>query len=743
MFLEMRRHAFESGAANYPEHRGLQNYEAKGTSQRFSWYALPEGCDTIFFPGCSLPGTRPQQTLKAFEVVQKQVPNAGIVLDCCTKPSHDLGKDDYFHAMFGEMKDFLLANGIKNVLVACPNCDKVFTQYGNEFNVSSIYQLLNNADLPATAAVSGVTTIHDPCVSRFSEPVQDSVRDLVQKTGLDIVETKHSRSTTLCCGEGGAVGCLAPDLAQSWTQKRNTEAAGLRTVTYCAGCAHFLGAHGPTNHILDLVFTPEDAVNNRAKVSKAPMTYLNRLSVKKILKKTVPAAVTRERTFTADASSSGGLLKKIALLALFVAAIVAVRSTGATEYLEEEKLRGLIEGYGVLAPLIYMALYCIAPTLFLPGLPLSIVGAVLFGPVWGVVYTLSSASVGACIAFLVSRYLARDWIEGKLKSPRWRHLDDQVEKHGWKMVAFTRLIPLFPFNLLNYAFGLTRVRFSHYALATLVFMLPGTVAFITFSSSLLDVLRGRISATFLIGLGLMVLVSLFPLIYRRYRNRRNQQPQPAQPSTPKAYSVKRSVQIKTLTFVLCAAIVGLGLWLSNHYFWAINAHVYTAEFHLLFLLKNLKAANLEMMVEYFTPMGISLSAFLLVLSAHFIQGFYLPLTEPILVSAQVNALGLPLGLLFSYLSLLLTGLVAFGLARFLLGDLRPVLRGKLHPPGKGKSRLLTIGLPLLAAVPWLPLPLMSVIAGALRVPLRTTALQMSCGLLLRVIFLTLLPTFFI
>jgi uncharacterized membrane protein YdjX (TVP38/TMEM64 family) len=82
------------------------------------------------------------------------------------------------------------------------------------------------------------------------------------------------------------------------------------------------------------------------------------------------------------------------------------------------------------------------------------------------------------------------------------------------MVALTRLIPLFPFNLLNYAYGLTSVRFSHYCLATFIFMLPGTIAFITLSSSLLDLLQGQLTTSFVVGILLIITVSSFPLIYR-------------------------------------------------------------------------------------------------------------------------------------------------------------------------------------------------------------------------------------
>lgn len=746
LFLEMRRETFDRGAGSYPEHKGLESYEKKGTSRRFSWYALPENCDTIFFPGCSLTGTRPEQTVKAFEVLQRSVPNAGMVLDCCTKPSHDLGKEEYFHAMFGEMKQFLVDNGIKTVLVACPNCDKVFSEYAPEFATRTIYEFLDANEMPETPLVSGTVNIHDPCVSRFSSPIHDAVRSLAKKKGLTVVETEHSRETTLCCGEGGAVGCISPELAQGWGKQRASEAAGSRTVAYCAGCANFLATHGPTNHILDLVFAPEAAMVDKAKVSKAPFTYLNRLKVKKQLKNNLDATVTRERTFSAGEEVKSSLLKKLAFLTLFIGAIVAVRATGATEYLEQEKLRGLIEGYGVLAPVIYMAIYCVAPALFLPGLPISIVGAILFGPVWGVIYTISSATLGACVAFLVSRYLARDWIEGKLKSPRWRHLDEQVEIHGWKMVAFTRLIPLFPFNMLNYAFGLTRVKFSHYAIASLIFMLPGTIAFITFSSSLLDLLRGKISPTFLLGLGLMVLVSLIPMFYRRHKAHQEMQEQAPQRGIEfkHNYSFKKSLTLKITVLGLLALLTWLGLFLAQKYFWAINAYVYTAEFHVLFLLKNLQTANLELFTEYFKPMGASLTTLGLLLLANLFQGFWLPLSKPILVSAQVAAQGTAFGLLFSYVSMILTSVLIFGITKFLLGDLRPLLRnGKLGPARKGRSKTIKLLLPGLAAFPWLPLSIMPIMAGILRLSFKQTSILLSCGLLLRTVLLLMLPALFI
>ncbi len=720
LFLEMRRESVARGKGDFPEHKGLVAYERKGTSRRFSWYALPEGCTTIFFPGCALPGTRPERTRDVFDRVRERDPKAGIVLDCCTKPSHDLGREEYFRAMFGEMKYWLLDNGVQSVLVACPNCYRVFKDHGGEFEVRSIYEFLAEEDAPSLQGAQRVS-VHDPCVIRFDREPQEAVRTLLARQGVEVEEAAHSGRSTLCCGEGGAVGSISPELARIWTRQRAGEAGGKRIVTSCAGCAHLLGARTPTSHILDLVFDGDGALAGKARVSRAPFTYLNRLRLKKRLKETLPAAITRERTFTAGEPAPGGWVGKTALLAFVVLAMVAVRASGLTQYLDQDQLRALIAGTGVLGPLIYMALYAIAPALFLPGLPLSIAGGILFGPLWGVIYTIFSATAGACVAFLVSRHLARGWIEGKLRSPRWRHLDEQVEKHGWKMVAFTRLIPLFPFNLLNYAFGLTRVKFSHYALATFVFMLPGCIAFIVFSSSLLEVLQGRITPTFLLGLALMVLVSLIPLAYRRHQARRLRKVEesPSKVGTQASsepdsstHDLKRSLARKGIFLLALGGLALLAWALVRHYFWALNAHLYTAEFHLLFQVNNLKAGNLALFTDYFRSLGAGPTGLAFLCLAEAIQGFWLPLSPRILTSAFVAANGLAGGGTLTFLSFQLVGLLAFGLGRFLFGDLLPLM-GKGARPAGG-SHAWTAALALLTALPWIPLPAAPLLAGLLR-----------------------------
>jgi uncharacterized membrane protein YdjX (TVP38/TMEM64 family) len=206
------------------------------------------------------------------------------------------------------------------------------------------------------------------------------------------------------------------------------------------------------------------------------------------------------------------------LFLLLLLAVVVVQQFHLECYLEPERLRQFGASHPVLLPLIYLAVWTVGP-LFLPGLPITLAGGVLFGPVWGVVYTSIGSTFGAALVFIVSRYLARDWVARKLAGSRLMSLDEKVARHGWKIVAVSRLIPVFSFTLLNYAFGLTRISFWPYLAATFVCMLPSTIAYVYFSSNILDLLQGKISSGLIVGALLVLLMSLIPLLYKWRRAR--------------------------------------------------------------------------------------------------------------------------------------------------------------------------------------------------------------------------------
>jgi uncharacterized membrane protein YdjX (TVP38/TMEM64 family) len=219
----------------------------------------------------------------------------------------------------------------------------------------------------------------------------------------------------------------------------------------------------------------------------------------------------------ASTGNKGSIIRPILFLLLIVAVIV-LQYFHLEQYLDQERLRRFGAAHEVLLPLIYLAVWMVGP-LFMPGLPITLAGGVLFGPIWGVVYTAFGSTLGAGLVFLAARYLARDWVAGKLAGTRLMSLDEKVARHGWKIVAFTRLVPVFSFSLLNYAFGLTRVSFWPYLAATFVCMLPSTIAYVYFSSNILELLNGQISTGLIIGVLLVAAVSLIPMIYKWRRAR--------------------------------------------------------------------------------------------------------------------------------------------------------------------------------------------------------------------------------
>jgi len=295
MFLEMRQQIVASRAAPFPEHRRLLAYEERGVSDRYSWFALPENCDTVLFPGCAFAGTRPTRLLELFEHLRQGIPSLGMVLGCCTKPSHDLGRTDFFQSKFEELRQALVQQGVRRVLVLCPSCHAIFKQYGSPLATEYVYTLLADQSLPEKY-VTDVTdgsrrrvTVHDPCAARQDIEVHASVRKILNAALLKVEEMPHHGRKTVCCGEGGAVPFLRKDLARQWGDIRQQEAEGALTVpltvTYCAGCVDFLKPRMRIVHLLDLLFAPETTLAGRAKIARAPFTYLNRLLLKRRLKK--------------------------------------------------------------------------------------------------------------------------------------------------------------------------------------------------------------------------------------------------------------------------------------------------------------------------------------------------------------------------------------------------------------------------------------------------------------------------
>ena len=214
---------------------------------------------------------------------------------------------------------------------------------------------------------------------------------------------------------------------------------------------------------------------------------------------------------------SGSGWGRLALLAAFILlGIVILRLTGLHRLISLENLEMLsdrVRDLGWIGPVVYILLWVAACLFFLPGLPVTLLGAAVFGAWWGLLWVTIGANLGATAAFLAARYGARSLVENwAARNPSFRKIDEGVARHGWRMVMITRLVPLFPFTLQNFAYGLTRVRYTTYAPVSLVCMLPGSVAY-CFAGGALVSGRGDLKKTLLYLAGaavFFVLVSLIP-----------------------------------------------------------------------------------------------------------------------------------------------------------------------------------------------------------------------------------------
>ena len=203
---------------------------------------------------------------------------------------------------------------------------------------------------------------------------------------------------------------------------------------------------------------------------------------------------------------------KALLLAMFVIfALVAIRLTPLRDYLSAQAIGAFIDRAGFWAPLAFILFYAAGICLFIPGTLLTGIGAAIFGPYWGFLYVWVGAMAGSTAAFLISRTLGRDFaasvVGGKLQK-----YDEAIERNGFATVLYLRLI-YFPFTVLNFGMGLTRVRFWDYTFGTALGILAGTFIFTFFIGTLKDVLASGdwsrlISARVVFSLALFA-VSLF------------------------------------------------------------------------------------------------------------------------------------------------------------------------------------------------------------------------------------------
>jgi uncharacterized membrane protein YdjX (TVP38/TMEM64 family) len=210
-------------------------------------------------------------------------------------------------------------------------------------------------------------------------------------------------------------------------------------------------------------------------------------------------------------------IKPAVVLVLIAALILAARLSDLDQRLAE--FRTWVAGLGMIGPVIFAGVYALATVLALPGSALTIMAGVIFGSIPGVSAVIVGATLGGALCFLISRYVARDWVASLLeRNDTFRKLDDLTEKHGAIIVAITRLVPLFPFNLLNYGFGLTKVPFWTYVSWSALCMVPGTILYVVGSDAIAMAVCERRIPWSLVGVVAFIL-GILTVVVRKAKNK--------------------------------------------------------------------------------------------------------------------------------------------------------------------------------------------------------------------------------
>lgn len=465
------------------------SFANRGHNFLFSYYPKT---DTVFWPGCSLAGTSPAVVKKITDILGKHLnKKVRLALDCCFDPAFQNGDIDTVRLYAENIKKRLKKHGIENVILGCTNCYKIFSIYMPEINAKHILEVLpeNLLSKPDMLKQTEKIFLHHPCPSwRFDKTRQNASQKL-----KSFSEISGESLQPMCCGLGGSVSSLDTELSEQFASKVISNANDSTIVTYCMGCKNnFLKKGNKAYHILEFITgakPKEKPVSSTKKwINRFALSISQRLNAKKII---------------------------LVLLVLFL--IIAATYMRKSGYISSESLFNFISTHKISAPMLFIIIYSIGPSLFIPSLPLTLGAGFLWGPFWGVVFSITGATIGASVSFLIARYILGNSIKERFSYSRWHLLKEKVEQHGWKAVAFTRIVPIFPYPVLNYLFGITPIPFFHYLWSTFVFMLPACIAYVAFGSSMGElILKGNIKGL-IIGIliataALLLLLTLKPIV---------------------------------------------------------------------------------------------------------------------------------------------------------------------------------------------------------------------------------------
>ncbi|MBI2390852.1 MAG: TVP38/TMEM64 family protein [Deltaproteobacteria bacterium] len=427
------------------------------------------GAPRVFYPGCSLTAADPALVMRAYKWLRARDPTVVLWSDCCGMPLEKFSSPRAAERGRDRTRRLLRESGTTEIITACGNCTVQFQRLGVDgLRLTSLYGLLAEEDWGPRPSVAP-TVVHHPCSARTDKSQQTHFRRLADRLHLDVVNAGDAKHQLSCC------------LIESPAAKAKRAAlADKQLITYCAHCTMGFQKDIPTRHVLQEIFGAPDE-------RWAPQGKVARFGRYRSFARMASGAPRREPRWALGAV--------LAVLAATVIVLLARHGDLARRALQ---LVSWSRDAGAFGALVYGVAYVLSAVLLLPGSVLTLGAGFAWGPVLGVIIVSPVSVLAATAAFVLGRTLLRARVERRIgRDPRLRAIDRAIAEHGMKLVLLLRLSPVLPFNALNYALALTRVRLRDYVIGSALGMFPATVLYVylgTLVTSGSELLAGKRSA---------------------------------------------------------------------------------------------------------------------------------------------------------------------------------------------------------------------------------------------------------
>lgn len=237
----------------------------------------------VFFPGCQLGASKPAYVEKVYDYLCRHLTQGvGLILGCCGAPAEWAGNEELRNEMLGLIRENWQEMGRPTIILACPTCRKMFTEYLPEIETRTLWQMVNEYGLPEGAqnGQGKTLTVYDPCSSRYDPEAQEDIRGILKKANYQITEMPYHGKYAQCCSYGGLIYPANPTISEEIIQDR-IKASPYDYLTYCVNCRDTFASRGKTAwHILDLLFGLSDEYPQGRKAPGLSQKRDNRLALK-------------------------------------------------------------------------------------------------------------------------------------------------------------------------------------------------------------------------------------------------------------------------------------------------------------------------------------------------------------------------------------------------------------------------------------------------------------------------------